>query len=65
MAVSKAFLFLSTFLRKFQVRFQKISSRTYLSSLKDLPLLHFSCSFPLPLLVSVRPFRYWCLSFET
>ncbi|KAL0656633.1 hypothetical protein Bca4012_077217 [Brassica carinata] len=41
-------------------------SQKYLSSLEDavLSLLIFACLFPLPLLVYVRHFRYWFLSFK-
>lgn len=64
MAVSKAFLFLSNL--KIPSLISKISSRKYLSSLEDavLSLLSFACLFPLPLLVYVRHFRYWSLSFK-
>ena len=65
MAVSKAFYCLVPSYEN--SKFDLETSRTYLSVLGDavLSLLSFSCLFPLPLLVYVRHFRYWCLSFET
>ena len=67
LAVSKTFLFLSNFLRKLQVWFQKFQVANTLVLLTmqfclfSVLLAHF------PFLFSCRFafFRYWCLSFET